>query len=127
VAEEHAKRDATWYAERGCLGPPAYETSNCTRFDLADSVGWLGHLDVHGFVVIVEVVTRAEVEHACDLMWTFLEKGTSMRRGDASSWTDEAFEAFGDVKKGICAGLHIGHSELCWFLRCLPTERAERV
>merc|ERR1712054_55562 len=60
---------------------------------------------------------------AHDLLWSFLHEKTQMRRGDASSWTHEAFEAIGEAKTGICQGLDVGHSELCWFLRCLPNVR----
>lgn len=124
VAEEHAKRDTIWFEEYGNAPPPTYDTSSVDRFSLANPVGWLAHLDAKGFVVIAEVATPGEVETAHNLLWNFLETNTTMRRGVAASYTDEAFEQIGDRRKGICQGSHVGHSEACWFVRCLPTVRS---
>ena len=124
VGKEHARRDELWYAEFGHVkAPPAYDTSSDSRFDVANSAHWLAHLDKYGYVVIAEVATRSEVEHSHHLLWQFLEENTAMRRGNALSWTDEAFEEIGDPKKGICVGCDVGHSALCWFVRCLPAVR----
>jgi len=124
VAEEHAKRDKLWYAEFGHQPPPTYDISTSPRFDaVTDSATWLEFLDRNGYAVIKGVANKREVRKAHDLLWLFLEEQTSMRRTDPESWTNAAFEAIGEAKTGICQGLNVGHSKLCWFLRCLPHVR----
>lgn len=123
VAEEHAKRDKRWYAQCGDQPPPAYDTSTDPRFAVTDSAAWLEFLDVHGYAVVRNVADRGEVEEAHDLLWSFLEEHTPMRRSYPDSWTNAAFETIGEAKTGICQGLNVGHSKLCWFLRCLPRVR----
>ena len=124
VAEEHAKRDELWYAEFGYEPPPTYDTSTTPRFDaVTDSATWLEFLDTHGYAVIKEVANRGEIEEAHALLWSFLEHQTSMRRSNPESWTNAVFETIGEAKTGICQGCNVGHSMLCWFLRCLPRVR----
>lgn len=120
VAEKLAWLDGLWHAKYGHLPPPALDTTDATRFSLDDSSSWLAHLETHGYAVVREVATSSEVEHAQELLWSFVEGNTTMRRGEPASWTDAAFERIGHVGKGICAGCYAGHSTLCWYVRCLP-------
>ena len=122
VSEKHARLDAMWHAKYGHLPPPAFDapTASARRFRLDDSSSWLAHLETQGYVVIREVATSDQVKHARDLLWSFVERNTTMRRGEPATWTDAAFQKIGHVGTGICAGCYAGHSALCWYVRCLP-------
>uniref|UniRef100_A0A7S3EZG5 Phytanoyl-CoA dioxygenase n=1 Tax=Haptolina ericina TaxID=156174 RepID=A0A7S3EZG5_9EUKA len=117
---ERDRRVARWRAES--LMPAALDCSACPRFNATDPA-MLAHLEQHGFAIVREVASAAEVAHAKSLLWEFLEEQAGMQRADARTWTNANFLSVGDPVNGIVSGNGFGHSRFCWFLRTLPMVR----
>lgn len=78
------------------------------------------YLAENGYAVVGGVASPEEIAEARQLFWNFLEKETLMRREDPSSWTDDNFTKIGSARSGIISYRGIQHSDVLWFVRCLP-------
>jgi len=89
------------------------------RFGVDDVKGY-EYLEENGFVVFKDIASPEEVEKGLGLAWDFIEGlGIGIDRHNIESWDNPDWpNPFGN---GIVAGDGIGHSELLWFARGLPT------
>ncbi|CAH6420965.1 Hypothetical protein UVM_LOCUS294 [uncultured virus] len=76
----------------------------------------LKFLGEQGYVVIRDVLTEAENDHATDLTWCWLEQlGTGIRRADASTWDNARWPNVFSV--GIVDRDGIGQAPQMWYAR----------
>lgn len=118
-----ATKDAAVTAAPPRCDEELLDASECPRFAVDDAVGFLAHLEEHGYVVVKEVASAAERGAAEDLLWQFLMDSTGFERSAPSTWTDEQFERIGCSATGIISRSGIGQSEFMWYLRLLPRVR----
>lgn len=91
--------------------PPRFEP---TDPDIAS------YLRKHGYVVVKGVANDIEIQQARDLFWNYLETQAGMKRDDPQTWTDERFTKIGSTRTGIIFYRGIQHSDVLWYIRCLP-------
>eukprot|EP01052_Picozoa_sp_SAG31_P046873 SAG31_NODE_9140_length_1328_cov_1.030919_2_plen_189_part_00 len=87
------------------------------RFEHTDPAAIKAHLKEHGFAVVANAATAAELEHARELLWTDLEKKFGWQRSKPETWTDEAYDVGGDPRSGL---INMVHSDTFWYCRTLP-------
>jgi hypothetical protein len=78
------------------------------------------YLAEHGYVVVREVADGEEIARATELFWSFLTKESGMRNDCPKTWSDQNFSKVGIPRNGILFHRGIQHSDLMWFIRCLP-------
>ena len=84
------------------------------RLDKTNS--WLPKLDTEGYVVIPDILSEDEVEHARSLTWDWLESlGSGISRSDPDTWQDENWP--GDLKSGIMTTCGATQQAAAWFVR----------
>ena len=62
-------------------------SSHVPRFVAGEKNG-LEYLEEHGYVVIANVLTTEEADHALALLWDYLELSTGIDRNDPETWDD---------------------------------------
>ena len=89
------------------------------RFDVNDSAGFNQYLDKHGYVLIANVASAADIEQTkCDFWKYYKHIVPEVRENDASTWNDTNW--LGDKSNGILNSFGFNHSPMCWRIRCLP-------
>ena len=91
------------------------------RIDADDSVAIRASLEEHGYACVRAAVTAAELDHARDLLWDFLEgretpemtqrRPVGWKRGSPTTWT----EGHGDALMTSTT-----HNESMWYVRSRP-------
>jgi hypothetical protein len=100
------------------LPPPVYR--RVPRYAVGDA-SVREHLEQHGFAVVAEVLTPAEVKSSVDKLWDFMEgMGTGIDRADISTWGNEHWMENSDPGIGLMSGHGLGHSEALWYVRGVP-------
>jgi len=78
------------------------------------------YFEDHGYVVIAQALSEAEVGKTLDLTWRYLEKlGTGIDRHDPSTWNNERWPTC--AHGGIIPSNGVGHCEAQWFVRSVPS------
>jgi len=96
------------------------------RFTLERSKGWKEHLNSHGYVVIRDIISGEQLDHAFSLLWDFLEasdKRNQIDRDDFRSWQDSRMPGCGWPARredGLIQTRGIGQCSFLWYLRGLP-------
>lgn len=86
----------------------------------AGSLESADYLAEHGYVVIANALSGDEAAYALSLTWDFLASlGTGIDRSDPATWHDDRWPVA--VHGGIIPSQGIGHSEVQWFIRSVPS------
>jgi ectoine hydroxylase-related dioxygenase (phytanoyl-CoA dioxygenase family) len=96
--------------------PPAQSTPRLE----AGSAEALQYLDEHGYVVIANVASAEECQHAIDLFWKY---ATQPQLGAKRHHVDTWSQIPASIGTGVVFDYGIGQSEFLWYLRGLPKVR----
>ena len=100
------------------LPPPVYK--RVPRYAVGDRAV-LGHLEEHGYAVVADVLTAAEVTSSIAKLWDFMEgMGTGIDRSDISTWNNQHWMENSAPGSGLMSGHGLGHSEALWYVRGVP-------
>lgn len=106
------------------LGRPTVDDidrNTVPRFELEDAA-WRDYFEENGYVVIANVLSEEQIEHAKDLLLSWLEEISNFDRNDVTTWDDEDFPA--STSTGICSRYGIGQSDFQWYMRTRPKVKA---
>lgn len=112
--QERARRQAAWKNME--QRPRRVSATASPRYDVSDPQ-MLAHLERHGYVVVKNVMSAAELSTAKSLLWDFLSDSAQMDRNAPETWNDDHFRCVGDTVTGIITGAGFGHSSFCWYVR----------
>ena len=117
---ENRLNDSRYIITNDYSGPISLKPRNYelipSRFDHTEVSSIKQHMKRYGFVVIKDGAMGDEIKTAENLLWKDLIQ-FGWEKGDPKTWTDTAYYRSGNPKTGL---MDISHSEVSWYLRCLP-------
>lgn len=87
------------------------------RFDRTEAEAIKAHLDEHGYAVVKDAATPAELQHARALLWKDLNTRYSWQQDRPETFTDDAYKVSGDPRSGL---IGLTHCDALWYCRALP-------
>lgn len=117
---EISGKSSTEYGPDPTIREPTRAVSYEPQRFQSDDPALASYLAEHGYAVVKAVANEHEIHEARNLFWNFLESEAGLKRDDPGTWTDERFTKIGSTRSGIIFFRGIQHSDVLWYIRCLP-------